>query len=88
LAQTLGVTIERKADSEVKILARVLQLIEEGKAIDEILIVSEGMPCDSCDGVLKAFVRTYPQIKVRVRWFYVKTEIGWQESPGEFIYSP
>ncbi|MEM3146996.1 MAG: polymorphic toxin-type HINT domain-containing protein [Archaeoglobaceae archaeon] len=90
LAQTLGETIKigGESHSEIKILSRVLQLIKEGVAMDEILIVSEGRPCDSCDTVLEAFAKRYPQIKVRVQWFYIKTEMGWQESPGEFIYSP
>ena len=90
LSEALGVAIGTygKSHSEIKILARVLQLIKEGKTIDGILIVSEGRPCDSCREVLKAFVERYPQIKVRVQWFYEKIEGRWQESPGEFIYSP
>ncbi|MEM0503820.1 MAG: deaminase domain-containing protein [Archaeoglobaceae archaeon] len=86
LAQTLRIMIEQERDSEIKILSRVLQLIEK-VAMDEILIVSEGEPCDSCGMVLEAFAKKF-RIKVRVQWFYIKTEMGWQESPGEFIYSP
>lgn len=77
LAQTLRIMIEQERDSEIKILSRVLQLIEKGETIDEILIVSEGEPCDSCDKMLKEFAKKFPQIKVRVQWFYVKMEGRW-----------
>lgn len=89
LEKTLGVTIEvgRESDSEVKILSRALQLIKEGIEMDEIVIVSEGMPCDSCDKVLEAFAKKY-SVRVKVKWFYKKEGNAWKESPGESIYSP
>ncbi len=87
LAQTLGVTIEpgRKTDSEVKILARVLQLIKEDKVIDKILIVSEGEPCPSCDKVLKAFAEFYRKI-IEIEYFYTKTNEGWKLISGKKTY--
>lgn len=87
LAEALEVTLDprAKSDSEVKIIAHILQSVEH---IDEILIVSEKMPCGFCDRLLQGFVNKHPWIRLRVRWFYTLTEDGWKEIPDERIYSP
>ncbi len=57
---------DRKVDSEAKLLEKAHSLIESGRAIKEINLLSELPCCESCMGVVDQFKKEHPDVIINV----------------------